>query len=140
MNLTKRQYKIFDFIQEKQSVKRAEIEAYISSMDESVSKITILRDLDALLEKNLIKKTGSARSITYCSTETNELLRKYNIEEYFKIEADNRIIKYSQFNFDIFNHLQNIFSPKEVQEIKKTKTKRSLIKIRSNLPYLTPKI
>ena len=80
MNLTKRQYAIFDFIQEKQLTKRVEIELYINSTEGKVSKITIIRDLDVLLKEKLIKKTGRARDIAYSPAVDNELLRKYNIK------------------------------------------------------------
>jgi Fic family protein len=120
MNITKRQYKILNFIQDQESAKRTDIELYISSIDDKVSKITILRDLEVLLKQKLIKKTGQARSITYFPLNYNELLKKYDIEEYFKTEADNRTIKYSQFNFGIFSQLQNLFSTTELEKIKKT--------------------
>ena len=119
MDLTQRQLKILDFIQEKQSVKRLDVELFINSIDDKTSKITIIRDLDVLLKQNLIKKTGKARSITYTSSQTNELLRKYNIVEYFKIDSDSRKIKYPQFNFDIFSNLNNIFTKKEMSELEK---------------------
>lgn len=120
MDLTQRQSKILDFIQEKQSAKRLDIELYISSIEDKSSKVTIIRDLDFLLKQNLIKKTGQARSITYNPAQTNEILRKYNIVEYFKVDSDSREIKYPQFNFDIFNNLNNIFVKKEVLELEKT--------------------
>jgi len=119
MQLTKRQLKILNFIQEKQSAKRTDIELYISYSEDKSSKITILRDLEVLLEKNFISKTGKARSITYFPANYSELLKKYDVKEYFKIDPDNRIIKYSQFNFGIFNQLQNILSDEELSEIEK---------------------
>lgn len=119
MKLTKRQYKILNFIQEKQSAKRSDIELYINLSEDKGSKITILRDLEVLLENNFIKKIGKARSITYFPVNYNELLKKYDIEEYFKIATDNRIIKYSQFNFGVFSWLQNILSIDELKEIEK---------------------
>lgn len=119
MELTLRQSKILDFIQEKQSVKRLDIELFINSIDDKTSKVTIIRDLDILLNQKLIKKSGNARSIVYTPSQTNELLRKYNIVEYFKIDPDSRKIKYPQFNFDIFNNLKNIFTPKEFLELEK---------------------
>lgn len=120
MDLTQRQRRILDFIEEKQSAKRLDIESFINSIDEKTSKVTIIRDLDVLLNQNLIKKTGQARSITYLPTQSNELLRNYNIVEYFKVESDNRKIKYSQFNFGIFNNLNNIFTKKEILELENT--------------------
>ncbi len=120
MTLTKRQYKIFDYIQENQSVKRLDIEKYIQSLDENVSKITVIRDLDALLKEKLIKKSGQARSITYFPISDNELLRKYNVEEYFSIETDKRKIKYQSFNFNIFTNFKDVFSEAELEELKQT--------------------
>lgn len=120
MDLTQRQSKILDFINEKQSAKRLDIELYINSIDDKTSKITIVRDLDVLLKQNLIKKSGQARSIIYTPTQSNELLRRYDVVAYFKIDPDNRKIKYPQFNFDIFNNLNNIFTKKEMLEIEKT--------------------
>ena len=120
MGLTKRQSKIFDFIQEKQSAKRLDVELFINSIDEKTSKVTIIRDLDVLLKQNLIKKTGKARNTTYTPSQKNELLRRYNVVEYFKVDSDSRKIKYPQFNFDIFNNLNNIFAQKEILELEKT--------------------
>ena len=120
MDLTQRQSKILDFIQEKHSAKRLDVELFINSIDDKTSKVTIIRDLDVLLKQNLIKKIGRARSVIYKPSQTNELLRKYNIIEYFKVDSDSRKIKYSQFNFDIFNNLNNIFVNKEVLELEKT--------------------
>ena len=46
-------------------------------------------------------------------SQLNVLLIKYDVENYFKIEADERQVKYPQFNFDIFNNLDSIFAEKE---------------------------
>jgi len=120
MELTKRQYKILTYIQEQQAVNRANIEQYVGSFDDKCSKITILRDLEKLIDKQLIKKEGSARSIKYYPVNYSELLTKYDIEEYFKLEADKRDIKHPQFNFGVFNQLKNIFSKIELKEIETT--------------------
>lgn len=120
MELTQRQSKILDFIQEKQSIKRLDIELFINSIDDKASKVTIIRDLDVLLKQKLIKKSGNARSVVYTPTQTSEILRKYNVVEYFKVDSDSRKVKYPQFNFNIFDNLTNIFTPKEFSELEKT--------------------
>jgi len=119
-NLNKRQYRILDFINEKQSVKRADVETYINSVDEKTSGVTIIRDLDLLLRSDLIEKSGSARSVVYHSKVQNELLRYYNVIEYFKQDADSRSVKFPQFNFDIFAKFAGIFSSKELESLEKT--------------------
>ena len=119
MSLNKRQSLILEYINQHLSSSRLEIEEYISSVDDKISKNTIIRDLDLLLKNNYIKKSGAARSIKYSPYETNELLIKYDIDNYFKTEADNREIKYPQFNFEIFDKLKNIFNNEELKKIKK---------------------
>ena len=81
MELTQRQSRILNYIYEKQSVKRLDVEQHISSTDDKISKITIIRDLDILLKQNLIEKTGYARNIVYTLAQKNELLRIYNTDE-----------------------------------------------------------
>ena len=120
MQLNKRQSKILDYINRHISLSRLEIEQYIASIDDKNSKNTIIRDLDVLLKNNYIKKTGSARSIKYQPANNNELLIKYDVENYFKGDFDNRKIKYPQFNFDIYNNLKNLFSADETKKLEDT--------------------
>ena len=117
MKLNKRQLKILEYINKNTSLNRQEIEDYIVSVEDSVSKNTIIRDLDVLLKNNYIKKEGLGKSVKYFPIEENEILRKYDVENYFKIETDNRKIKYPQFNFDIFENLKNIFTVNEIKEL-----------------------
>lgn len=117
MNLNKRQSLILDYINKKLSSSRLEIEEYLSSIDDKISKNTVIRDLDILLKNNYIRKAGAARSIKYSPFETNELLVKYDVDNYFKTQTDSRKIKYSQFNFDIFDNLKNIFNSREIMSL-----------------------
>ena len=110
MGLTKRQSLILDYINKHSFSSRHEIEEYISTVDDKISKNTVIRDLETLLKNNYIKKEGSARSIKYLRFNDNELLIKYDVDNYFKIETDDRKIKYPNFNFEIFNKLENIFT------------------------------
>ena len=117
MNLTKRQGLILDFINNKFFISRLEIEEYIASVDDKISKITVIRDLDFLLKNKLIKKEGKARNVHYLPYSKNELFIEYDIDNYFKIDVDNRNIKYLNFNFEIFKNLKNIFSTSELKKI-----------------------
>lgn len=119
MMLNKRQVKILEYINKNSSLSRLEIENYITSIDDDVSKNTIIRDLDVLLKNNYIKKQGSARSIKYLPFVQNEILRKYDIEKYFETDVDDRNIKYPQFNFDIFENFNNIFTSDELINLEK---------------------
>lgn len=117
MKLNKRQSIILDYINKYNASSRLDIEEYVASVDDKSSKNTIIRDLDTLLKNNYIKKIGSARSIKYIPAEPNELLVKYDIENYFKGDFDNREIKYSQFNFGIYENLKNLFSTNEIKTL-----------------------
>lgn len=117
MKLTKRQQQILNFINDQQSVKRLEIENYINKYFDKSSKVTILRDLEQLLKLRLIEKSGYTKNITYKSLNQCEILKHYNIDDYFAAEADLRKIKYEQFNFEIFANLHNIFSQNELDEL-----------------------
>lgn len=117
MKLNKRQSLILDYINKHIALSRLEIEEYVAKVDDKSSKNTIIRDLDLLLKNNYIKKTGSARSIKYQPCTSNELLIKYDVENYFKKEPDNREIKYYQFNFDVFDNLKNLFSTDEIKKL-----------------------
>ena len=120
MKLNKRQSKILEFINSEQTVTRFEVEEFINKTYDNVSKVTIIRDLDLLYKNKLIDKTGNARSVTYLSLIKNEILRPYNVEEYFSQNLDDRKIKYEQFNFEIFDNLQNIFSADELADLEQT--------------------
>lgn len=136
MTISIRQQKIIDFISENDSVKRLDIEYFIASQYDNISKITILRDLNFLIKENYIIKQGIAKNTFYSLP--NNILRKYDVEKYFSIETDERNIKYPNFNFDIFSKLHNIFSNKELTELNKINENfRKQINLKS--PYLIKK-
>ena len=117
MKLNKRQSLILEYINKHNALSRIKIEEYVATVDDKSSKNTIIRDLDVLLKNNYIKKTGSARSIKYLPAEPNELLIKYDVDNYFKGDFDNRQIKYSKFNFDVYKNLKNLFSSDEIKKL-----------------------
>lgn len=84
---------------------------------EDFSKITLTRDLNFLLEKELISVEGEARATKYTISPKYNLLREIDIEEYFREDQDKRQIN-THFNFDIFNILQNnIFTNQEIENL-----------------------
>ena len=119
MKFNKRQSLILDYINKHNASSRLEIEEYVDTVDDKISKNTIIRDLDVLLKNNYIKKTGAARSIKYLPVEANELLVKYDVDNYFKGDFDDRNIKYYQFNFDVFDKLKNLFTLNEIKKLEK---------------------
>lgn len=117
MTLNKRQSLILDYINKRNGSSRLELEEYVNEVDDKCSKNTIIRDLDILLKNNYINKTGSGRNIKYIPSDPNELLIKYDIDNYFKIDVDNREIKYPQFNYNVYGNLKNLFSEEEIKKL-----------------------
>ena len=137
-NLNNRQNIILEYINKHQLSNRQEIEEYVSSIGDVVSKNTILRDLEVLIKNNYITKQGSARSIKYLPIQQNELLLEYDIDNYFETEVDDRKIKYNNFNFEIYNNLKDIFTPFEKKELD-TINKTFINKIKAISPIMLKK-
>ena len=84
-----------------------------------ISKITINRDLNNLITKGAVQKEGKGKNTRYILSSNYSILKDINLEEYFKlIPEDRNIIKYYNFNiFDTLNN-SNIFSTKELEQLK----------------------
>ena len=112
--LNKRQEMIFNYIKQSGSANREQIQDAVSQMFDKSSKVTILRDLDVLIDEGLIAKTGITRAAVYGLSVQNKLLEDVDVEAYFA--NDDRKLANNRFNFDIMNHLSNLLTPKEKQE------------------------
>ena len=112
--LNKRQEMIFNYIKQSVSANREQIQDAVSQMFDKSSKVTILRDLDVLIDEGLITKSGTTRAAVYSLSIHNKLLEDIDSESYFA--NDDRRLANNRFNFDIMNHLSNLLTPKEKQE------------------------
>ena len=115
--ISKRQQNIIDFLSDNDTASRSDIEGYIKNLDDNFSKPTLIRDLNYLIQQNLVKKSGSARNTTYSLSNNSDLFRKIDTEKYFLKEVDERKIKYPYFNFEVFKNLKNLFSKDEIAEL-----------------------
>lgn len=114
--LNKRQDTILHYFGEQRLASVSQILAQVQKKFAGISKITINRDLKKLVEFGLLVKTGSGRGVTYALSSQYRLIQPVNVENYFKIETDERII-HEQFNFDIFSHLHHLFSENELTQL-----------------------
>jgi len=114
--LTKRQYQIYDYIRSQEAVSNNEIKEHLSRSFDDVSRVTIVRDIDVLLKKKLIKKTGAGRSVKYQAGKNSPVLRYFDPDEYFKVEPDNRKVN-EHFNFDVFNNFSELFTNSELKKL-----------------------
>lgn len=112
-NLNDRQRKILNVLKESGSVSRLTLANKISPTA-NVSKITFIRDLNFLINLNLIKVSGKGKNTVYGLTETNPLLTYLDLDSYFKTELETRAIN-KNFNSDVFSHLNNLYSSDEIK-------------------------
>lgn len=122
-NLTPRQNFILALINQSQAIGRADVEKKVANRYPS-SKPTIARDLAILVNKKLIKVSGKGKNTKYSSFISNPLLRYLDEKQYFALEIDQRSGAAS-FDFNLFNHLHNIFSSDEIENLTKVNKKFS---------------
>ena len=114
LKLTARQQKILDFIGLTAKARNPFIFDFLEKEDTKVTRMTITRDLRVLETNGFIKSSGKGRSLVYEVISEHPLLRPLDSEAYFKLPPDKRTVRFERFNFDIFNHFENIITPKEM--------------------------
>lgn len=119
LKLNKRQIKILDLIRSNKNLTNKQIIDGLSDVVDNVSRVTIVRDLDKLINQGLILKKGQGRSVYYEEKLASQVLRFFSPIEYFKIEADKRLMSFGFFNFDVFKELNNIFTIDEIKNLEK---------------------
>ena len=114
---TPRQQNILDFIGQKGEATNQEILVELEKKGDLISRETLVRELNALAERNAIAKTGKGRGVVYKVKSAHPLLVPLDIEKYLAQEVDVRAPKLIPFNFDIFSKLEGIFTPAEIAEL-----------------------
>jgi len=114
--LNKRQEFILKLIKDNKGTQTGEVLSFVNG-EFSVDRRTVIRDINILLEKNLISQTGFGRSVSYFISEENSIFDNIDLEKYFSTPYIEREIK-ENFNFDIFKILeQNIFTKEEDKKL-----------------------
>jgi len=129
-NLTPRQNFILALINQSQAIGRSDVEESLANRYPS-SKPTIARDLAMLVRKKLIKVSGKGKSTKYSAFLSNHLLRYIDEKQYFTLEIDQRSGA-TNFDFSLFNHLHDIFSVLEIENL--NKINKSFAKESKKLP------
>jgi Fic family protein len=114
--LNKRQDAILAFIESEKTASIGRIFEHIQKSLGEITRITISRDLQILLEMGLIERQGAGRAVVYQLSPQYTILKKIDVEKYFAKDSDQREIK-EKFNFDIFSQLKNIFSDAEKKKL-----------------------
>lgn len=113
IKLTDRQNKILEAIRELDVASNQKIQEVVSG----VSRITLIRSLNFLLENGLISKKGKGRGVFYEEKAKQDFLQYVNIDKYFQKEADQRDVKFSSFNFEIFKNIKRVLNKAESDEL-----------------------
>ena len=117
--LTKRQEQILNIIRENEPVSTKHIKQNLEKNWGELNRITVVRDLDVLLKKEMIKKEGKGRGTYYRTKTANKLLQYFNPDNYFQAPPDERGVK-DTFDFNVFQYFSDeLFSPEELKELDK---------------------
>lgn len=113
--LTPRQKFILNLINQSEGLLRDQIQEGIIT-NYPASKPTIIRDLNVLLNKNLITAKGKARATQYFPQVLNPLLRQSDINAYFVADPDQRHAR-ETFDFKVFKYLNHLFTNTELKAL-----------------------
>ncbi len=116
--LNKRQEVILDLIDKKEKLSVSGLVSVLAKKFSKASRITVIRDLNRLLNLNFIKRTGRGRSVVYQLSGQYNLLKPFDIDGYFRINPDQRNAQKS-FNFKIQDALKDIFTADEKKYLDK---------------------
>lgn len=117
LDLNRRQKNILDLILAKEEIQAGEIhDHFILTLGENVSRPTVNRDLEILVELRLIEKHGAGPSSFYKPTLNAKLMTYIDPDKYFSVEPDKRggIDKFNWQIIDLLGHT-NIFTEDEIK-------------------------
>ena len=103
--LTPRQNNILNIINQKSGILREKIAESLSPTY-SISKPTLIRDLNTLIKLKLIKSEGRAKATLYYPVFQNPLFRAFDVENYFSYDPDQRPGAKKAFDSKVFGYLK----------------------------------
>lgn len=116
-----RQRKLLGYLFANPSSSRAELETSLE--DERGSRITVIRDLNHLLDLDWIEQTGGGKHVKYNLKAGKELLIPFDSDGYFLKTTDARKITYPNFNIKVIDNLSELFSKNELDLFEKGRIK-----------------
>lgn len=90
----------------------------LSGIGLEISPATLKRDLTELIKERQVNTEGRGKAFKYFLSPNYEMFLSVDIDEYFKKEIDERIIK-NGFNFELFDLLMNtsLFTDTELEKL-----------------------
>lgn len=114
IELNSRQRKILRILGLERSLSAKQILESINSTQLDVSRPTINRDLDEMVDAGILERSGAGPATVYSLSASAKMLTYFDPEEYFTDEADDREVL-ETFNWNIFETLDpdNLFTAEE---------------------------
>ncbi len=119
IQLNDRKKIIAQYIKEVGIVANHEISLFLKEKGEDISRITLIRDLNELLESGVIRQIGKGRNIKYEHSSKHPLLSTFDVEGYLEHEDRGRTHLPIQFNHNTIEKLDSILSEKEILSLSK---------------------
>ena len=115
--MNERQKLIIEFAKQNNEFQTKDILVFFEWKFE-VERITIIRDLNFLVENNILSQKWKWRAVKYFFSEKNEIFEEIDLDEYFSTAYDKRKI-FKSFNFDLFDTLKevDIFTNEEIEKL-----------------------
>ncbi|MFO7807712.1 MAG: Fic family protein [Candidatus Moraniibacteriota bacterium] len=116
-----RQEKIIEFLTNEGEAQTQEIQDYLLKiMGEEFSRMTIIRDMEELLNQELVSRKGSGRSAAYEIAAKGRILAPMSdYRDYFQKDPDQRIKNEKTFQESVFQSIKFLFSQDELEELDK---------------------
>lgn len=114
---SKRQDIILNYLKQQGPSSRESLEQHLVLLGQSVSKVTLLRDLDKLVSAALVEKSGTGRATRYALSFHTAQTLPINVQAYFALDADERELRSEQFNFGVFHELYHLLTEEERAEL-----------------------
>jgi Fic family protein len=119
LEITKNQQVLLNIFLKNKELSSSEVHAELLKIGESLSLVTVKRDLSELKEINVLNSTGGGRSIKYSISTLGRLFTNVDVKEYSAIEPDRRF-GLKGFNFELLNSIpKELFSVSEIAELDK---------------------
>jgi len=114
---SKRQDIILNYLKQQGLTSRENLEQHLLLLGQSVSKVTLLRDLDKLVSAALVEKSGTGRATKYALSFHTAQTLPIDVADYFSRDADDRELRSEQFNFGVFQELHHLLNAEELEEL-----------------------
>lgn len=118
IQLTERQQAISEFIKDNKIAGNHEISSFLAHKGESVSRITLIRDLNALLAHGDIRSVGKGRNIRYEHSSSHPLLDGIDVKSYLDDIEEMRLKEIIRFNHGLFEKVNGLISVHEIEGLR----------------------